>query len=102
MAPEMKRFLTARFLTMVGWVILLGAGFALYMTLTSNIDNDPLRWVTNLVTLFGSIKLGLSLQNRVLARVDPDGSLRAQVAKLGSEAEDEEVPERRPERRYQP
>jgi hypothetical protein len=28
------------------------------------------------------------LQDRVLARVDPDGTLRAQVAKLGADKED--------------
>lgn len=35
-----------------------------------------------------AIRLGLMLQARVLARVDPDGSLRAQVAKLGVDNED--------------
>ena len=84
----MRRFFTARFLTMLGWVVLLGAGFALFMTVTSHFDNDFVRWVANLITLGGSIKLGLSLQDRVLARVDPDGRLRAQVAKLGADAED--------------
>ena len=33
---------------------LLGAGFALYMAVTSHIDNDFVRWVANLVTLGGA------------------------------------------------
>ncbi|MFD1054380.1 hypothetical protein [Terrabacter terrigena] len=88
MTTEMRRFLTARFFTMLGWVVLLGAGFALDQAVTSNIDDPFVRWVANLVTLGGSMKLGLLLQARVLARVDPDGRLRAQVATLGADAED--------------
>ena len=88
MTPDMKRFLAARYLTFVGWVVLLGAGFALSMTVTSTIDSDALRWVANTVTLGGSMALGLILQNRVLAHVDPRGTLRAQVATLGADAKD--------------
>ena len=86
---EMRRFLTARFFTMLGWVVLLGAGFALFMAVTSHVDNDFVGWAANLATLGASIKLGLLLQDRVLARVDPDGRLRVQVASLGANAEDE-------------
>lgn len=85
--PEMKRFLTYRFVAMLGWIVLLGAGFVLYVAVTSHIEIASLRWLTNLATLFGSIKLGLMLQSRVLAHVDPDGRLRAQVAKTGADAE---------------
>ena len=85
---EMRRFLTARYLAMLGWVVLLGTGFALYLAVTSTLENGFLRWVANLVTLGGSIKLGLLAQGRVLAHVDPDGRLRAQFAMLGADAED--------------
>ena len=60
----MRRFLTARFFTMLGWVVLLGTGFALFMAVTSHVDNDFVGWAANLATLGASIKLGLLLQDR--------------------------------------
>ncbi|EWT02015.1 hypothetical protein N865_20440 [Intrasporangium oryzae NRRL B-24470] len=87
--PEMRRLLTARFLTMVGWLVLLVAGFAVFSAVTSHIDSGPLRWIANVATLSGSITLGLLLQGRVLANVDPDGTLREQVARLGADSEDQ-------------
>jgi hypothetical protein len=83
--PGLRRFLAARFLTMLGWVVLLGAGFAIGMAVTSDIGSDALRWVIDLVTLVGTIKLGLILHSRVLAHVDPHGTLRAQIADLGAD-----------------
>ena len=82
----MRRFLIARYLTVVGWIVLLGAAFTLSMTLTRPFDNNFVVLLANFIALSGGLKLGLMLQARVLARVDPDGGLREQVSKLGADA----------------
>ncbi len=89
-APNMKRFLISVLQVSLGWVALLGAAFALSVFIGDRIDNEPIRWALNIVTLFGSIKLATILQNRILSHADPDGGLRAQVTKFGADAEDED------------
>jgi hypothetical protein len=87
-APDIRRFLRAWFLTILGWIVLLGAGFVVNVLITDRLDNEPLRWVANAASLFGSIKLGLMLHDWVFSRADPQGRLRAEAAKLGADAED--------------
>ncbi len=89
MAPEKTRFLMGILLTMLGWVVLLGAGYALSVFIGDCVDSELVRWPVNVGTLLGSVRLALLLQRRVLARVDPDGRHRAQLARLGTDADDE-------------
>lgn len=81
---DMRRFLAARFLVMLGWVVLFVAGLAVGIFIGDRISNAHLRWAVGWGFLLASVRLGLRIQSRVLARIDPDGRLRGEFAKLGT------------------
>ena len=81
MTPRLsvRGFLVARFIAMLAWILLLVLGYLCYRALAPHVAGDWARWLLNLATLAGAIALGLALQRRVLARLDPEGDLRRQV-----------------------
>ena len=76
---SVRGFLTARFIAMVCWVLLLAAGYFAYSTLAPHIGSDFVRWLVSVATLAASIWLGNVVQRRALLWLDPDGELRRQL-----------------------
>ena len=76
---SVRGFLTARFIAMLCWVLLLAAGYLTYSTLAPHVGSDFVRWIVSLATLTASIWLGNVVQRRALLWLDPDGELRHQV-----------------------
>lgn len=76
---SVRGFLMARFIAMVAWFVWLVVGFQTYEALKRHLAEGPERWVASVATLVGTIWLGLTIQQRVLQRLDPDGELRRRV-----------------------
>jgi membrane protein DedA with SNARE-associated domain len=72
----MSRFLRYRFAAHIAWpVLLLGTG-ALAIAVTGGIETKSVRMVIVWASVAAAFFVGLRIQQRMLDRVDPEGSLR--------------------------
>lgn len=88
MTTERPRSVLALWPIVLAWAIALAAGYATYRLSVHSIENGFARWLLDVVTFAASIAVGNTLQRRLLARIDPDGSLRHRAMSFNADAED--------------